>query len=78
MKYFPLFFILISCATDSDRTKQMRIAELSYSGGCYYASIYVCQKYLKEPEKFSCYEEMNSACPDVAKRFRSWLENGKK
>ena len=78
MKYLLLLLILTSCATETDRTKRMKTAELSYASGCYHASIYVCEKYLNAPEKFSCYEEMNTLCPDGAKRFRNWLENGKK
>lgn len=71
-------FIAISCATDTDRNRRMKMSELSYASGCYQASIYICEKYLKAPEKFSCYEEMNGLCPDGGKRWRAWLEDGKK
>jgi len=79
MRYLILILILASCSTtDPDRTKRMKLAESSYSSGCYQASVYVCEKYVKAPEKFTCYGEMNSLCDDGGKRFRTWLENGKK
>jgi hypothetical protein len=56
----------------------MKMSEMSYASGCYQASIHVCEKYVKAPEKFSCYEEMNGLCPDAANRFRDWLENKRK
>jgi len=71
--------MLTSCATThTDRSNSMSIAENSYESGCYQASIYVCEKYVQAPEKFTCYQEMNGLCPNGSKRFRTWLENGKK
>lgn len=79
MKYLFLILTLASCSTaDLDRERRMKMSELSYASGCYQSSIYVCEKYVKAPEKFTCYEEMNGLCPDGGKRWRTWLENGKK
>lgn len=79
MKYLFLLLTLSSCSTaDPDRARRLKLAEFSYSSGCYEASIHVCDKYLKAPEKFSCYEEMDKTCPGAANIFRIWLENGKK
>ena len=78
-RIFLLFIIITSCSTaDPDRTRRMKMSEMSYASGCYQASIHVCEKYVKAPEKFSCYEEMNGLCPDAANRFRDWLEKKRK
>ena len=76
MRYLILILILSSCSTaDPDRSRRLKLAEFSYSSGCYQASIHVCEKYIKAPEKFVCYEEMNMVCPKAAKEFRNWLES---
>lgn len=78
MKYLFLTLLLSSCATSTFPPKNMSLSEASYASGCYQASIYVCEKYVKTPERFTCYEEMNGLCPDGAKRFRSWVEKANK
>jgi hypothetical protein len=69
----PILIALLLSGCASDLAKRKKITEASYASGCLLASRHVCNKYVKEPTKFECYDEMTEACETSAAQFRAWL-----
>jgi len=56
-------------------TKRMRIAESSYSSGCFNQATYDCSQ-LSDDARNRCFDDAYEHCEKWGVAFREWLEGG--
>lgn len=63
----------VNGGTDTERERRLDIAQFSFETGCLIGA----QESCSGSDAVECRERALKSCPESAKKYRNWLENGK-
>lgn len=55
-------------------SRSLKVAEFSYSSGCFFEARYSCVNVRDEIDRGNCYMQAVKGCPEFGERFRQGME----